>query len=78
MATYSWAIFGSLVRNPGHALAERAVNYFRNDAAEHVRKFGCIRALAPSHAIDNGAPITLVSATLGPADLKTMSVYAHA
>ena len=31
-----------------------------------------------SHAIDNGAPITLVSATLGHADLKTTSVYAHA
>jgi site-specific recombinase XerD len=30
------------------------------------------------HAIDNGAPITLVSATLGHADLKTTSVYAHA
>jgi site-specific recombinase XerD len=28
--------------------------------------------------IDNGAPITLVSATLGHADLKTTSVYAHA
>jgi integrase len=31
-----------------------------------------------SHAIDNGAPITLVSATLGHADLETTSVYAHA
>ena len=31
-----------------------------------------------SHAIDNGAPITLVSQTLGHADLKTTSVYAHA
>jgi integrase len=43
---------------------------------------GCISALAAartaSHAIDNGAPITLVSATLGHADLKTTSVYAHA
>ena len=28
--------------------------------------------------IDNGAPITLVSQTLGHADLKTTSVYAHA
>jgi len=27
------------------------------------------------HAIDNGAPITLVPATLGHADLKTTSVY---
>jgi site-specific recombinase XerD len=31
-----------------------------------------------SHAIDNGAPITVVSATLGHADLKTTSIYAHA
>ena len=31
-----------------------------------------------SHAIDNGAPITLVSQILGHADLKTTSVYAHA
>ncbi|HEY8127985.1 MAG TPA: site-specific integrase, partial [Hyphomicrobium sp.] len=29
-----------------------------------------------SDAIDNGAPITLVSQTLGHADLKTTSVYA--
>jgi integrase/recombinase XerD len=27
---------------------------------------------------DKGAPLTLVSATLGHADLKTTSVYAHA
>jgi site-specific recombinase XerD len=31
-----------------------------------------------SHAIDEGAPITLVSQTLRHADLKTTSVYAHA
>ena len=30
----------------------------------------------PEH--DNGAPITLLSATLGHADLKTTSVYANA
>jgi len=30
------------------------------------------------HAIDNGAHITLVSATLGHADLKTTSVFAYA
>ena len=28
--------------------------------------------------IDNGAPITLVSQTLGHVDLKTTRVYAHA
>jgi integrase/recombinase XerC len=37
-----------------------------------------LRHAHASHAIDNGAPITLVSATLGHADLKTTSVYAHA
>ena len=31
-----------------------------------------------SHAIDKGTPITPVSQTLGHADLKTTSVYAHA
>ncbi len=31
-----------------------------------------------SHALDNGASIALVSSTLGQADLKTTSVYAHA
>jgi integrase/recombinase XerD len=34
-----------------------------------------LRHAHASHAIDNGAPIT---ATLGHADLKTTSVYAHA
>ena len=33
-----------------------------------------LRHAHASHAIDNGAPITLVSATLGHADLKTTSV----
>ena len=32
----------------------------------------------PPTPSNNGAPITLVSATLGHADLKTTSVYAHA
>src|SRR5262245_42518415 len=37
-----------------------------------------LRHAHASRAIDNGAPIALVSATLGHADLKTTSVYAHA
>jgi site-specific recombinase XerD len=38
-----------------------------------------LRHAHASHAIDEGAPITLVSQTLGhDADLKTTSVYAHA
>jgi hypothetical protein len=63
------------VRNPGHALTERAVNFIVKAAAKRA---GVLRHAHASHAIDNGAPITLVSATLGHADLKTTSVYAHA
>jgi integrase len=37
-----------------------------------------LRHAYASHAIDNGAPITLLSATLGHADLKTTSVCARA
>lgn len=37
-----------------------------------------LRHAHASHALDNGAPIQLVSQTLGHADLKTTSVYAHA
>ena len=37
-----------------------------------------LRHAHASHAIDNGAPLPLVSQTLGHADLKTTSVYAHA
>ena len=37
-----------------------------------------LRHAHASHAIDGGAPITLVSQPLGHADLKTTSVYAHA
>jgi site-specific recombinase XerD len=71
------------VRNPGHALTERAVNYIVKAAAEAAgvnpaASVHWLRHAHASHAIDNGAPITLVSATLGHADLKTTSVYAHA
>ena len=37
-----------------------------------------LRHAHASHAIDEGAPITLVSQTLRHADLKTTSIYAHA
>lgn len=74
-------VFGSL-RHEG-ALSERAVNYIIKDAAESAgvntaASVHWLRHAHASHAIDNGAPITLVSQTLGHADLKTMSVYAHA
>jgi integrase/recombinase XerD len=75
-------VFPSL-RNPGYPLTERAVNYIVKDAAERAginpaASVHWLRHAHASHAIDNGAPITLVSATLGHADLKTTSVYAHA
>jgi site-specific recombinase XerD len=75
-------VFGS-VRRPGQPLTERAVNYIVKDAAKRAgvnpaASVHWLRHAHASHAIDNGAPITLVSATLGHADLKTTSVYAHA
>jgi site-specific recombinase XerD len=75
-------VFAS-VRRPRQPLTERAVNYTVKDAAERAgvnpaASIHWLRHAHASHAIDNGAPITLVSATLGHADLKTTSVYAHA
>jgi site-specific recombinase XerD len=81
-APVSAPVFGS-VRRPGQPLTERAVNYIVKDAAERAgvnpaASVHWLRHAHASHAIDNGAPITLVQATLGHADLKTTSVYAHA
>ncbi len=81
-APASAPVFGS-VRRPGQPLTERAVNYIVKAAAERAgvnpaASVHWLRHAHASHAIDNGAPITLVSATLGHADLKTTSVYAHA
>jgi site-specific recombinase XerD len=81
-APASAPVFGS-VRRPGQALTERAVNYMVKAAAKRAGvnpavSVHWLRHAHASHAIDNGAPITLVSATLGHADLKTTSVYAHA
>jgi site-specific recombinase XerD len=74
--------FGS-VRRLGQPLTERAVNYILKNAAARAgvnpaASVHWLRHAHASHAIDNGAPITLVSATLGHADLKTTSVNAHA
>jgi integrase/recombinase XerD len=71
------------VRRPGSPLTERAVNFIVKEAAERAgvnpaASIHWLRHAHASHAIDNGAPLTLVSATLGHADLKTTSVYAHA
>jgi integrase/recombinase XerD len=72
---------------PGSArvfpITERRINYIVKATA---RRAGIIAPVSAhwlrhahaSHAIDEGAPITLVSQTLGHADLKTTSVYAHA
>jgi integrase/recombinase XerD len=37
-----------------------------------------LRHAHASHALDHGAPISLVQTTLGNGNLKTTSVYAHA
>jgi integrase/recombinase XerD len=69
------------VGRPGYPLTERAVNFIVKEAAAGVKPAASIDWLHhphASHAIDNGAPLTLVSATLGHADLKTTSLYAHA
>jgi site-specific recombinase XerD len=81
-APASAPVFGS-VRRQGQPLTERAVNYMVKAAAKRAGvnpavSVHWLRHAHASHAIDNGAPITLVSATLGHADLKTTSVYAHA
>ena len=61
---------------------EREINYLIKRTAKRAG----INEAAPahwfrhahaSHAIDDGAPITLVSLTPGHAGLKTTSVYAH-
>lgn len=64
-------------------LTERRINYIVKAAAKRAGvnpavSVHWLRHAHASHAIDAGAPITLVSQTLGHADLKTTSVYAHA
>ncbi len=51
-----------------------------------ARRAGLSDAISPhwlrhahiSHALDNGAPVSLVSQSVGHADMKTTSIYAHA
>jgi integrase/recombinase XerD len=64
-------------------ISERRINYIVKSTAKraginHAVSAHWLRHAHASHAIDEGAPITLVSQTLGHADLKTTSVYAHA
>ncbi|MBA2127370.1 hypothetical protein DLM45_14225 [Hyphomicrobium methylovorum] len=64
-------------------IKEREINYLIKRTAKRAgvneaASAHWFRHAHASHAIDNGAPITLVSQTLGHADLKTTSVYTHA
>ena len=64
-------------------ITERRINYIMKATAKRAGinmavSAHWLRHAHASHAIDEGAPITLVSQTLGHADLKTTSVYAHA
>jgi integrase/recombinase XerD len=81
----------SLAQMRGNALSdarvfpitERRINYIVKATAKRAginpaTSAHWLRHAHASHAIDGGAPITLVSQTLGHADLKTTSVYAHA
>jgi site-specific recombinase XerD len=60
-APASASVFPS-VRNPGHPLTERAVNYIVKEAAQRAgvnlaATIHWLRHAHASHAIDNGAPI---------------------
>ena len=64
-------------------ITARRFNYIVKSTAKRVgvspeASAHWLRHAHASHAIDNGAPLSLVSQTLGHADLKTTSVYAHA
>ena len=64
-------------------ISERRINYIVKSTAKRAGVNAAVSAhwlrhAHASHAIDEGAPITLVSQTLGHADFKTTSVYAHA
>ena len=64
-------------------ISERRINYIVKATANRAGLNPAVSAhwlrhAHASHAIDEGAPITLVSQTLGHADLKTTSIYAHA
>lgn len=74
---------GAPTRASVFGIKEREINYLIKRTANRAgvneaASAHWFRHAHASHAIDNGAPITLVSQTLGHADLKTTSVYAHA
>ena len=64
-------------------ITERRINYIVKATTKRAEinlavSAHWLRHAHASHAIDEGAPITLVSQSLRHADLKTTSVYAHA
>ena len=72
---------------PAGALSPQAVGKILHKAAERAPlskrvKDGVsphwLRHAHASHALDNGAPISLVQQTLGHGSIKTTSIYAHA
>jgi site-specific recombinase XerD len=73
-ASNSDRVFGIKEREMNHLIKRAA----KRAGVNEVASAHWFRHAHASHAIDNGAPITLVSQTLGHADLKTTSVYAHA
>lgn len=67
-------VFGIKEREINHLIKRTAKRAGVNEAASAH----WFRHAHASHALDNGAPISLVSQTLGHADLKTTSIYTHA
>jgi integrase/recombinase XerD len=68
---------------PVFGIKEREINYLIKRTAKRAgvneaASAHWFRHAHASHALDNGAPISLVSQTLGHADLKTTSVYTRA
>ena len=72
---------------PAGALSVQAVGQILQKAAQRAPlpqrvKDGVsphwLRHAHASHALDNGAPISLVQQTLGHGSIKTTSIYAHA
>ena len=72
---------------PAEALSTRAVAKIIKRTAERASLPSNVKAMVSphwlrhahaSHALDNGAPISLVQQTLGHGNIKTTSIYAHA
>lgn len=64
-------------------ITERRFNYIVKATAQRAginpeASAHWLRHAHASHSLDNGAPISLVSQTLGHASIKTTSVYSHA